>query len=199
MRTWEPFDRFEFADRLGRVREVSGCSLLGLFEFQDRVKELWQIIGDSPDSETWITLYEWDKRFKFVIDRCLELNGIDPDWVTPSQVQQLLFERADDQPGWLIEINMQAQESTRTQKEATPGQAIAAIASHTKDISLAQQLADQVPARDLEAILTELNELAKAQADPEKSKKKRNQQKAREGLEKLIKSGKMPQLERVTP
>jgi hypothetical protein len=68
---------------------------LGVFEYQERLSELWDIIEQSDEGDTVETLYLYDKRFHFLIDRILTLNGIQVDWVAPSDLQWLLFGYVD--------------------------------------------------------------------------------------------------------
>jgi hypothetical protein len=156
------------------------------------MNEIWQILESQSESESWMDLYEWDKRFKFLCDRTLELNGIDPDWLTPGMIQAMLFtreEKGEIRSGWLLEINRPVQGKGRGKDKdknpATLAHALAAIATQTEDLRKALDLADTIPAKDLQAVLSELAELRQAQAEPEKAQRKKNQAKARANIEKL--------------
>jgi hypothetical protein len=98
----------EFIDRSGIVRSIYGCSLMGRFEFIDRQESIKAILDSAADDETWQQLYLSNTQFRTSVDRCLTLNGLDPDWLTPEQIEQLLFARLDGETwksGWLTELN----------------------------------------------------------------------------------------------
>ena len=81
----------------GGFRLVSGCSCKGIFEFQDRMGELGDLLHEASPTDTVESLYLYDKRFRWCCDRILDLNGIDPDEVRPKDLGWLLFGHRDEQ------------------------------------------------------------------------------------------------------
>ena len=74
---------------------VGGCSCRGVFEFNDRLSELQSALAEAPKDSTIHDLYLENERFRFLCDRCLELNAIDPDWIRPHDLAWLLFGHLD--------------------------------------------------------------------------------------------------------
>jgi len=77
----------------GGWRIIPGCSCKGIFEFGDRMAELQELLQGLPDDDDRPieALYLEHRRFAWLCDRTLELNGIDADWVRPSDLGWLLF------------------------------------------------------------------------------------------------------------
>lgn len=77
----------------GGWRIIPGCSCKGIFEFGDRMAELQELLqGLPPDDDRPIeALYQEHQRFAWLCDRVLQLNGIEPDWVRPSNLCWLVF------------------------------------------------------------------------------------------------------------
>jgi hypothetical protein len=122
----------------------------------------------------------------------LELNGIAPDWISPAQLEALLFGRIDDAgnvvPGILIEINQPkpAPPSTRTAEPQELADIIAAL-SHGEGIASALELAQTVPANLLLEIAAKRAEQVMPPEQKEQGKfedwkdRKREQMMARAG------------------
>lgn len=87
------FPRLEFEDRFGVIRSLAGCSLMGRQEFFERLQQLQARIDALPEAATVAELYDTDSRFRHYCDRCLILNGIDPDWLTVGMLPDFLFVR----------------------------------------------------------------------------------------------------------
>jgi hypothetical protein len=144
----------EFEDRHGTVRAVRGCTVLGRFEFVDRLGDLGAIIDTYPLDMPWGEVYQNDSRFRHAIDRALGCWGINVEWLTISQIEQLLFSR-DGERGWLIELA----DPTPSHEGSSEGpgmglaETIAAIATHCESLSEAMQLSSCVPADLLTDIL----------------------------------------------
>lgn len=181
------FPRLEFEDRFGSIRSVAGCSLIGRHEFYERLQQINERIQANPAAVTVTELYDTDTRFRYYCDRCLTLNGIDPDWVTVGMLEELLFVRSvggEARPGLLIELNQPPETNKPVDDPATLHEILAVLASHEKSLTAALKLASDLnlPANDLLEILTARSELEKS-ADPEYKKKKQQkewQDKARE-------------------
>ena len=80
----------------GTWRLIPGCSCEGIFEYAERMTELWELVQDSDGSKTLDALYQDDRRFRYLCDRVLELNGCKADWVRPADLDWLIF-------GWVAE------------------------------------------------------------------------------------------------
>jgi hypothetical protein len=76
---------------LGTWRLIPGCSCAGVFEYADRMAELAQIIQDADASDTIESLYLYDKRFRWLCDRVLELNHCPVEWIRPADLGWLMF------------------------------------------------------------------------------------------------------------
>jgi hypothetical protein len=121
---------YEFEGVDGAIHTFSGCSLVGMFEFADRVAQVRQILGEASPDMPASAIYQSDKRFRWTVDRCLILNGIKAEWCNWQICQQLLFD-----PGILLELN-QPKQSAKSQEGASASLAelIAGIA-HTTELA----------------------------------------------------------------
>jgi hypothetical protein len=137
----------EFEDRHGIVRAIRGTTILGRFEFADRMADIQSILDRSAPSLSWEDVYRNSARLQHAIDKALECWGIHPDWLTPSQIEQLLFFRGDD-PGWLIELSKPKTTAVPADEdeEHTLADALAAISTHCQSLTEAIDLASRVPA-----------------------------------------------------
>ncbi|HEY9639054.1 MAG TPA: hypothetical protein V6C57_01145, partial [Coleofasciculaceae cyanobacterium] len=171
------FNRVDFVDRFGTTRIIAGCSLCGREEFFARIRELCdRMNSEAGADETWEQFYERDDRTKFLVKRCLELNGIDPDWVNLSMIDQLLLSRPGElegmpKQGWLVELNLPRKPAQEGQAAASLEQMIAALSSHTQGLIEALELArdPKYPANELVEILEARVEQQK-EALPDKKK-----------------------------
>lgn len=140
----------------GEIRTFYGCSLEGLFEFQDRRLELFQICADSERSLH--ELYATVGRVRFLINRCLMLNGIQPAWVSPRQIEELLFVRETPDGlrlGALVELNLPPQPAQQSNDPPpTLDQTLAALAAQCSSISEALDLARNEPAKKILAVMS---------------------------------------------
>jgi hypothetical protein len=147
----------EFIDRSGVVRRIHGPTLMGRFEFVDQLNELQEILGSLDGELGWMEVYQQQGRLKNVIDRALALWGVKAKWLTPSQIEQLLFCRGD-QPGWLTELMNPAGSAPLTDQQDTEAktmaEAIAQIASICGNLTEAIELAGTVPGALLVDIIT---------------------------------------------
>lgn len=81
---------------MGTWRLVAGCSCRGIFEYADRMGELSELVQEADATDTIESLYQHDRRFRFLCDRILTLNGLEPEQVRPRDLGWLLF-------GWVDE------------------------------------------------------------------------------------------------
>jgi hypothetical protein len=156
--------RYEFEGVDGTIHTFPGCSLVGLFEFQERIAELQQRLRSAADDLDVEQFYRSDLEFRHGVDRCLLLNGIAPHWCNWQIASQLLFA-----PGLLIEINQPPQKA-RSTVDAEPGtlaELIAGIAQVT-GIQDAIELAKTQPAKSLLEII---DAYAEQQKTPEQKQK----------------------------
>jgi hypothetical protein len=167
----------EFMDRSGVVRRIYGPTLMGRFEFVDRLNELQEILGSLDGELGWMEVYQQEGRLKNVIDRALALWGVKAKWLAPSQIEQLLFCRGD-QPGWLTELMNPAGSAPLTGQQDTEAktmaQAIAQVASICGSLTEAIELAGTVPGALLVDVITasaDKKDSASGSRTPEATKK----------------------------
>lgn len=146
----------------GNIYAFSGCSLAGKFEFDRRLIELQEHLSGLEVDDPMARLYQRDKRFRWLVDRTLKLNGVEPHWVNWQMVEQLLFYREVDgqwQQGWLIEINQL--EGSGEGEPTTLPELVALAATATGSLTEALTLVESVPASTLLDVLTAQAEQAK--------------------------------------
>ncbi|MEX0271398.1 hypothetical protein AB3R30_19845 [Leptolyngbyaceae cyanobacterium UHCC 1019] len=166
----------EFEDCRGDVRPIRGCSLVGRFEFGDRLSEIWQRLATAEPGEHWQQLYVRDRRLQFLIKRCLELNGIQPEWVNLFQVEDLLIARETEQgmeAGWLVTLNAPKTVPTEPPNDKpapTLEEILAALSLSVESVPDALELADRVPGNTLMEIVTARSNLQKP---PEQKRKEK--------------------------
>lgn len=166
------FSYLEFQAVDGQYRLFYGCSLVGVLEFEERIKQIHSHLTDVSTEATIQELYCSSSRFRFLCDRCLELNGIKPEWVNFDMLTQLLFGTEQHAP-YLITLN-QPYKPKRPQpsaKASSKAELLAAIATHCGSIDEAYKLATTVPARELMAVLDAKNELTKPLEERKKADK----------------------------
>lgn len=158
----------EFVDRTGIVRPIYGCSLLGRFEFVDRQEQITQMLDGAASDQTWQQMYIDSKPFANAVNRCLALNGIDPDWLTPTSLEQLLFVRTGDdgewQAGWLTELNTRESKAVSASSdsiESTLPNLLAVLSLNCDSLTEAIELASGVPANLLLDVMDARVELSK--------------------------------------
>lgn len=175
-------DQFEFEGVDGIVHTFAGMSVSGVFEFEARLGEIGAIIQANPDRSAQES-YQRDKRFRFLIDRALQLNHIKPAWVCWSQVEAFLFGSWDEATGeavppLLLSIQPQAPQSDRLQSnQPATLEAIIGQLSTVVDFKTAMEMVQNLTPAQLSQILAARSEATEAPED----KLKRNQ---RNGLEK---------------
>lgn len=97
----------EFVDRNGIVRPIYALSFAAYQEFYERLAFI-KDIASGEFTLTWQEMFESETAFRYSCCRCLELNGISPNWVTFHQLGQLLINRHEDgqsREGWLLTLN----------------------------------------------------------------------------------------------
>lgn len=139
---------------------------MGRFEFSDRLEQIKALLAAAPPESTWIELYGSNLEFRSVVNRCLELNHLDPDWLTPATVQELLIGRQEGDswlPGWLVELNFPTSPTTLNPSPEEPSLAevLAVLSTHCQGLVEAIELAQNVPAAILLDTLAAKAELAK--------------------------------------
>lgn len=168
----------EFKDRSGIVRPIFGCSLIGRFEFVDRQEQIRAILDLSSDDETWQELYISNTQFRVSIDRCLELNGLDPDWLTPDHIEQLLFARLDGdtwKAGWLTELNTRESKATGGGSiEATLPNMLAYVSLACESLTEAIELATNMPGNLLLDTIESMGEMLKTPEQKAEDEQSRN-------------------------
>jgi hypothetical protein len=146
----------EFIDRSGVVRRIYGPTLMGRFEFTDRLAELQEILASLDGELGWGEVYQQEGRLKNAIDRALVLWGIKAKWLAPSQIEQLLFCRGE-QPGWLTELmnpTSSAPAAAQGAEAKTMAEAIAQIALICGSLTEAIELSGTLPGALLVDIVT---------------------------------------------
>jgi hypothetical protein len=140
----------EFADRTGIIRQTGGCSLVGRFEFGQRLEQLQELLEGLEPERAWADEYQGGGRFKHVIDRLLKLNSLETDWLTLDMVSNLLFARVDADgnilPGWLVELN-QPQSTGRSRQAGEPATLATIVAGLSESLTEALELAEGLPAQ----------------------------------------------------
>ncbi|MBE7384382.1 MAG: hypothetical protein F6J95_023585 [Leptolyngbya sp. SIO1E4] len=160
----------EFRSRGGRYRIISGCSVLGIFEFEERLEEIRAIAREAPDSLSVGELYRQDERFRYLCDRILTLNGIDLDWITPREMSWLIFSRIEGDR--IVEAPLQTLNKPPKPRHPSGDSKggltdrvalIAAIATHCNgNLDLAYEIAASRPAAEMLAVMEELCWLRKS-------------------------------------
>jgi hypothetical protein len=162
------FPLLEFSDRTGTIRTVAGCSLLGRDELWARLAAIREILA-AADPETEIAdLWDSTPMLRHHICKCLELNGIEPDWVTLPMAVELLLH-----PGHLIAFNQPPAPRYKgsgngAKIDSTEGM-IAAVATHC-GLSEALVLAETVPARRLLRVIEEKYHIESYDREKEEAK-----------------------------
>ena len=141
----------EFPDRNNVVRPIYGTTIMGRFEFADRMGDIEQMVSEADESLTWESLYISQPRFRHSIDKALGCWGIDPEWLTPQHIEQLLFMRGDE-CGWLVELAKGKGERGKG-KEQTLADTLATISTHYQSLQEVLELANNVPADLLVEVL----------------------------------------------
>jgi hypothetical protein len=164
----------EFQDRSGVIRQTGGCSLIGRFEFGQRLEQLQELLEGLPPEQSWADAYGEGGRFAHVVDRLLELNSIKTDWLTLDMVSALLFGRVGEDgevlSGWLIELNSQSGSGSGSGKPATLAQSIAGL---SESLMEALELAQDLPAHLLIDIANARGEMHKTPEQQAEDKKQR--------------------------
>jgi hypothetical protein len=148
--------QYEFEGVDGEIHAFPGCSLVGLFEMEKQLAELQNLMQGANPEVTAEELFQTSVRFRWIVLRCLQLNGINPNWTNWEIVEQMLFA-----PGILMQINRPKSSGRSSGGEATLEQLIAGIAHATGSISEAIELAKTQPFQPLLDIVTAYGEAGK--------------------------------------
>lgn len=169
----------EYEDRFGVVRQLYGCTILGRFEFAERLQQISDLLATLPSNQPWTEAYRQDVQLRHAIDRALHCWGIEPDNLTPAHIEAFLLYREQDGqylPGYLAQLLENPAAEAATGEPPTMAEMVASIATHCQTLTEAIELASTVPSGALTDILAAKNDLAEAAADP--AKKPKNKQKA---------------------
>lgn len=188
---FDSIDQLEFKDRLGKIRATRGCSIRGGDEFRDRLQQLQQLLDQADNRETIQGLYLKDEYFAHVCDRCLELNGVESNWVNEQILVALLFHH-ENQPGLLVRLNQPDKPAKPGQKGATTHDLVACLWSHTQDLEKALKIAQDYPAKDVLGALeakSQLEQEAQEKDDPKAIAKRKYKERQAQQRESEIESG----------
>lgn len=172
----------EFPDRCGFIRPIYGMSIFGQFEFVDRLGDIEQMVLEADESITWESLYISQPRFRHAIDKALGCWGIDPEWLTPQHIEQLLFVRGEE-CGWLVELARGKGE--KGGKEQTLADTLATISTHYQSLQEVLELANNVPADLLVEVLNS-KVGTQSQDKPQSPQQKQKEQYLKDNFDELI-------------
>lgn len=166
-----PLVMAEFVDRKGTVRPIYALSFAAYREFYERLTFIKEA-ASGEFTQTWQEMFETQIPFRYSCCRCLELNGISPDWVTFSQLEQLLIKRYEEgqkREGWLLTLNRipPAPEQIESNESDSPGAVESIIASlYLQGVPLTDAfgLMNCVPANLLSLTLRQYSEMIKNSA-----------------------------------
>lgn len=167
-------DTYQFEGVDGEVHSFPGPSVVGAIEFEVRTRELGQAM-DQNQHLTGIGLYKGHPRFRWLVNRCLEIHGINPLWVSWSQIERLLFgyvDEAGELHGALL-VEAMADASATPQSDAKPAtiaELIASLAPAHGGIQGAIAVLQNLSPRQLGDILQAKKKMAEKQ-DPKHSER----------------------------
>ena len=169
----------EFVDRHGIVRAIATCSPVGRVQFWEAIVRLGQLLEGGNAQDSWWDLHDGNQEFRHLVIRCLELNGVDKDWVNLQQIGYLLFE-----PGYLLQLNRgeEAIAPSAEEEESTLYTYIASLWQATGNPEMAMRMAADVPSIHLDKILEAYGDRLE-QSTPE-GKKRHDRKKAQREIAK---------------
>jgi hypothetical protein len=163
----------EFEDRSGVVRKLYGCTILGRYEFADRLADITQILSEIGDDLLWAEEYRKSARLRAAIDGALACWGLQSEWLSISQIEALLLYREIDgelKQGWLVEL-LDTKKPDARESGCEPmglAGALAAISTHCEGLMEAIDLAANVPG---DLLLEALAAKAEIQKEPREERK----------------------------
>jgi hypothetical protein len=141
------FEFLQFADVHGQFVIVRGLPLLARFEFRALHDRLVSLIGAASPDSTFQALYDQSPEIRHLVATCLKLFHIEADRLSIDMVQQLLIARRDEdgryRAGWLVELEFPpppADQPMSSEEPPTDAEILAALWSHTGDLSKAIEL-----------------------------------------------------------
>lgn len=149
------YQSYEIETVSGDIHTFAGCSAAGQFEFDRRLSELKSYLADLESDQSAALVYRRDRRFRWLVDSCLKLNGIEPHWVNWQMIEQLLFFREVEgvcHPGWLITIS-QTESQSDGARVSLP-ELVALVGVVTGDLTEAIAITESLPTQALLDILT---------------------------------------------
>lgn len=178
-------DSLAFRDRLGNMVETFGCSILGRSLFHSYRGQLLDIVRGS-ESDSLVSLYRDDERFRYLCNRCLELNNIDPDCLDGNGVllKSLLFIHEESDP-LLVRLNVIPIKDTKHSPTDSDSNEVAdvaaAVLAATNSLEQAMNCLDSPRGKLLLQVL-------KARADAMKVAQKSSTTKKPDGFDDWVKS-----------
>lgn len=185
----EPYS-VPFIDCMGKVRRIRSLPLGDRAWFLTLRTAAMQLIADQD----FRVLYDSpDSHCRALVDECLLLSQINPAWVDAYSASRLLFGMGDE-PAILIALNFPEEPEEKGAKPLPDhinpqAYSIAALWSETDSLADAIAVATRHP-------WLEVRDILKAKAyqlkqGTEDGKKEKRVEESREGLERLMTSGKM--------
>lgn len=171
---WE-LTGYEFEGADGKWHTIYQCSLTNREELRQRFTELDRLIV-AAETESLFDLYDDHSRFRFLCDRCLKLCGVDPAWVSISQLHALLFAHKDGDhvaQAKLREANFPVKDEpvATTEKGQSYAELLAILKNFTGSYESAVRMARTDPSELIEQVLIESNKIAEEQADELKARR----------------------------
>jgi hypothetical protein len=168
-------DCIEFQDRYGIFRQSYGCSPRGVELMRAYIARLNEIIEALPEPQTASALYQLDPVFRHCCDRCLELNGIDLDWLdSQGRVLTGLLFSYQDGAGLLVRLNAIAPDDAMQPGEGKPAtvhDTAAALLAATNDLKATLEALQTQPAKQINGMLKARAEHMQAALSPEEKQK----------------------------
>lgn len=163
------FQTYDFEGADGRIHAIRQCSLTHRFELRQRLMQLRELSGDVGDL-TAPDAYDTHAYFRFLVDECLQISGIQPQWVNPDQMVALLFPHRDQDgkiaPSVLEDLNFPQPtqpQPVNTRPPATYAETLDLIDSYVNDLEKTIRLAKELPGTLLEDILVARSKRLKEQ------------------------------------
>lgn len=177
---WVEFDYFDFEDANGVIRTIHQCSFKAQSELRQRLNELFDQLNHSPHrisldvphdelvalSKVACQLLAVDRRFAFLVKRCLNLCHLELDWLNPIMLTMFLFPHTTPEgqrDALLCELNNLRPRPAETRHSEEKGLTyeglVALLLDYSKTLDKAKELADTVPAGQLIRMIEERNEL----------------------------------------
>lgn len=152
-----------FEDVQGQLRIIRGCPLTQLDELWDCLNLLQDAIASSDPTLDFNSLYLDSGYIRQLVNHCLKLCGIQPDWCSLEMMVQLVHHTTDTEgnftPGLLIQLNFPNRgkpkgDAVGFKEWVADNFALLVGLGLCKDLGEAIDLASKLPADQMEAIIT---------------------------------------------